>query len=136
MILSNKSHTNEFKVMKGGEGGEEREGRGAGGGERGSNKKIILLIVDCILNFKFAYIHFRFKRLNQLPSQWPILILTIYLYFSSSSKTWSCFFLFAKRTSFYKSIIWYLPILIANISTNFSRSLMGCPSSIFLHWTQ
>lgn len=50
--------------MKGGEGGGEREGRGAGGGERGSNKIIILLIVDCILNFKFAYIHFSFKRLS------------------------------------------------------------------------
>lgn len=115
---------------------EEGRGRGTGGGERGCNKIIILLIVDCILNFKFTYIHFSFKRLNQLSSQWLILILTIYLYFSSSSKTWSSFFLFAKRTSFYKSFIWYLPILVANISTNFSRSLMGCPLSIFLHWTQ
>jgi hypothetical protein len=53
--------------MKGGEGERWREG--GRGGEKGCNKIIILLIVDCILNFKFACIHFSFKSLCQLPSQ-------------------------------------------------------------------
>lgn len=68
LILSNKSQANGYNVMKGREGGGGKEGEG-GEGKKGCNKIIILLIVDCILNFKFACTHFSLKSLCQLPSQ-------------------------------------------------------------------